>query len=69
MPLLGKAADYDGAAGLLRIREAGGTTVAQDEATCVVYGMPQEAAKCGAARKILPLAEILPWMLTQLVER
>ncbi len=59
----------DGAAGLLRIREAGGTTVAQDEATCVVYGMPQEAAKCGAASKILPLAEILPWMLTQLVER
>lgn len=59
----------DGAAGLLRIRAAGGTTVAQDEASCVVYGMPQEAIKCGAASKILPLTEILPWMLTQLAER
>lgn len=59
----------DGAAGLLRIREAGGQTVAQDEATSVVYGMPQEAARNGAAQKILPLGEIVPWLINQLAER
>lgn len=59
----------DGAAGLLRIREAGGQTVAQDEATSVVYGMPQEAARNGGAQKILALGDIVPWMLVQLAER
>lgn len=59
----------DGAAGLLRIREAGGQTVAQDEATSVVYGMPQEAARNGGAQKILALGDIVPWMLNQLAER
>lgn len=48
----------DGATGLLAIRQAGGFTVAQDEATSVVYGMPREAALCGAADRILPLQEI-----------
>ena len=48
----------DGAAGLLAIRKAGGLTLAQDEATCVVYGMPREAALIGAAERILPLDEI-----------
>ncbi len=48
----------DGAAGLLAIRSAGGTTMAQDEATSVVYGMPREAALLGAAGRILPLGEI-----------
>jgi two-component system chemotaxis response regulator CheB len=48
----------DGAAGLLAIRRAGGATVAQDEATSVVYGMPREAALLGAAERILPLGEI-----------
>ena len=48
----------DGAAGLLRIRIAGGLTIAQDEGTCVVYGMPREAALLGAAQHILPLPEI-----------
>ena len=50
----------DGAAGLLAIRLAGGTTIAQDEATCVVYGMPREAVALGAAMRILPLGEIGP---------
>jgi two-component system chemotaxis response regulator CheB len=50
----------DGAAGLLRIRIAGGTTIAQDEATCVVYGMPREAAALGAAQHVLRLGEIGP---------
>jgi len=48
----------DGAAGLLKIREAGGLTIAQDEATSVVYGMPREAALLGAAAYVLPLGEI-----------
>jgi two-component system chemotaxis response regulator CheB len=50
----------DGATGLLAIRQAGGFTVAQDEATSIVYGMPREAALCGAADRILPLREIGP---------
>lgn len=50
----------DGAAGLLAIRRAGGLTIAQDEATSVVYGMPREAALLGAAERVLPLAEIGP---------
>jgi two-component system chemotaxis response regulator CheB len=48
----------DGAAGLLAMRKAGARTFAQDEATSIVYGMPMEAAKCGAAEKVLPLPEI-----------
>jgi two-component system, chemotaxis family, protein-glutamate methylesterase/glutaminase len=48
----------DGAAGLLKIRRAGGVTIAQDEATSVVYGMPREAAALGAATYVLPLGEI-----------
>jgi two-component system chemotaxis response regulator CheB len=48
----------DGAAGLLRIREAGGMTIAQDEATSVIYGMPREAVALGAAQCVLPLKEI-----------
>jgi two-component system chemotaxis response regulator CheB len=48
----------DGAAGLLKIRQAGGQTIAQDEATSVVYGMPREAVLLGAAQQVLPLGEI-----------
>jgi two-component system chemotaxis response regulator CheB len=50
----------DGAAGLLAIRRAGGVTIAQDEATSVVYGMPREAVLLGAAARVLPLPEIGP---------
>jgi two-component system chemotaxis response regulator CheB len=50
----------DGATGLLAIRQAGGFTVAQDEATSIVYGMPREAAMCGAADRIVPLHDIGP---------
>ncbi len=48
----------DGALGLLKIRQAGGVTIAQDEATSVVYGMPREAAMLGAATYVLRLEEI-----------
>jgi two-component system chemotaxis response regulator CheB len=50
----------DGASGLLQVRAAGGLTIAQDEATCVVYGMPAEAVRVGAVERILPLGEIGP---------
>jgi len=48
----------DGAKGLLQMREAGAHTIAQDEASCVVFGMPKEAIKLGAAVEILPLSQI-----------
>jgi chemotaxis response regulator CheB len=48
----------DGARGLAELRQAGWLTIAQDEATSVVYGMPQAAAALHAARCILPLADI-----------
>jgi len=48
----------DGAAGLLALRQTGGFTIAQDEESSVVYGMPREAALLGAATRILPLLEI-----------
>jgi two-component system chemotaxis response regulator CheB len=50
----------DGAHGLLKIREAGGVTIAQDEATSIVYGMPREAAMLGAAQQILRIRDIAP---------
>jgi two-component system, chemotaxis family, protein-glutamate methylesterase/glutaminase len=48
----------DGAQGMLRLHRAGAHTIAQDQATCVVYGMPREAVALGAAAQILPLASI-----------
>jgi two-component system chemotaxis response regulator CheB len=50
----------DGANGLLQVRRAGGLTIAQDEATSVVYGMPREAVLLGAAERVLPLSAIGP---------
>lgn len=48
----------DGASGMLAVRQAGGLTLAQDEASCVVYGMPREAVNLGAVEQVLPLQEI-----------
>jgi two-component system chemotaxis response regulator CheB len=48
----------DGAEGLASMKKAGASTIAQDEASCVVFGMPREAIKRGAADRVLPVSEI-----------
>jgi two-component system chemotaxis response regulator CheB len=48
----------DGAAGLLAMRRAGAATLAQDEASCVVFGMPREAIELGAAGEVVPLERL-----------
>lgn len=48
----------DGASGLLKLRQVGWHTIAQDEGTCVVYGMPRAAVELRAAAEVLPLAQI-----------
>ncbi|HLY08009.1 MAG TPA: chemotaxis response regulator protein-glutamate methylesterase [Planctomycetota bacterium] len=48
----------DGARGLLELRRAGGSTIAQDEASCVVYGMPREAAALDAAERVVALPRV-----------
>jgi len=58
----------DGAEGLLRLREAGATTFAQDEQSCVVYGMPREAALIGAACEVVRLDQMAGHLLAALTE-
>jgi two-component system chemotaxis response regulator CheB len=48
----------DGAKGLLKMRESGARTIAQDEKSCIVFGMPKEAIKLGAAEKVVPLMNV-----------
>ncbi|HXG02809.1 MAG TPA: chemotaxis response regulator protein-glutamate methylesterase [Candidatus Binatia bacterium] len=54
----------DGAQGLLALRRAGARTIAQDEATSVVWGMPREAIALGAAERVLPLDRVAGAILT-----
>ena len=54
----------DGAKGLLAMREISSFTVAQDEASCVVFGMPKEAIKLGAVSKVTPLAHVAQVVLS-----
>jgi len=56
----------DGAAGMLEMRTAGARTVAQDEESCVVFGMPKEAIKRGGVEKTLPLGAMAQEILRQL---
>lgn len=56
----------DGAAGLREMREAGSWTIAQDEASCIVYGMPREAVAAGAVSTVLPLSRIADAILDHL---
>ncbi len=53
----------DGSTGLLAMRKAGARTLAQDEASCIVFGMPMEAIKCGAAEKVVPLDNVAREMM------
>lgn len=52
----------DGARGMLEMHQAGAFTLAQDEASCVVFGMPAEAIKHGGVDKILPLSQLTSWI-------
>jgi two-component system chemotaxis response regulator CheB len=56
----------DGAAGMLEMRTAGARTVAQDEESCVVFGMPKEAIKRGGVERTLPLSAMAQEILRQL---
>ncbi|WP_415913579.1 protein-glutamate methylesterase/protein-glutamine glutaminase [Paraburkholderia sp. J63] len=56
----------DGAAGLLEMRQAGAFTLAQDEASCIVFGMPREAIAMGAADEVAPLADMSRRVMTRL---
>jgi two-component system chemotaxis response regulator CheB len=53
----------DGAEGLAELRRAGARTIAQDEASCVVFGMPKEAIAAGGVEEVLPLQRIAPQIL------
>jgi two-component system chemotaxis response regulator CheB len=48
----------DGAKGMFEMKQAGAYTVAQDEASCIVFGMPKEAIKLGAVDTVMPLNNI-----------
>jgi two-component system chemotaxis response regulator CheB len=48
----------DGAAGMLGLRKAGAITLAQDEASCVVYGMPKEAVRLGGVQQVVALPDM-----------
>ncbi len=56
----------DGAQAMRAMREAGAFNLCQDEASCVVFGMPREAIAAGAANEVLPLAQIAPRLLVHL---
>jgi len=56
----------DGAEGMLEMKQAGAKNIAQDEATCVVYGMPKEAVAIGAVDKIVPLPRVADEILAML---
>jgi two-component system chemotaxis response regulator CheB len=59
----------DGARGMKRMLEAGAHCIAQDEATCVVFGMPMEAIKLGAVHEVMPLDRIAPSILRHAASR
>jgi two-component system chemotaxis response regulator CheB len=59
----------DGALGIKAIHEAGGVCLAQDEATCVVYGMPRAAAETGCVDRVVPLPEMAAAIKQQILAR
>jgi two-component system chemotaxis response regulator CheB len=56
----------DGAIGLLRMAEAGAWTIGQDQESCVVYGMPREAALLGAVKEVVPLTDVARHVMQRL---
>jgi two-component system chemotaxis response regulator CheB len=56
----------DGARGLLKMKQAGARTIAQDEASCVVFGMPKEGIRLGAADQVVSLSQMPNAILRQL---
>jgi two-component system chemotaxis response regulator CheB len=58
----------DGAQAMLEMKQAGSFNIAQDEATCVVFGMPKEAIACGAVDEVLPVGKIADRLLEKLTE-
>jgi len=58
----------DGAAGMLEMRQAGAYTVAEDESTCVVFGMPREAIAAGGVEEVAPLGDIASRLFAKLSE-
>lgn len=58
----------DGARGMKRIFDTGAITIAQDEASCVVFGMPKEAIKLGGAQHVLPLNQIPEFLVKSLTQ-
>lgn len=56
----------DGAAAMREMRDAGSHNLVQDEASCVVFGMPKEAINAGAAHEVLPLSQIAPRLIERL---
>ena len=56
----------DGAKAMKELRDAGSWNVAQDEASCVVFGMPKEAIAAGAVHEVLPLASIAQRLIERL---
>jgi len=59
----------DGALGMLSIRRAGGFTIAQDEASCTIFGMPKAAIDVGAVQAVLPPAKIVEALTNQIMAR
>ena len=60
---------HDGAAGLSEMRGAGARTIAQDEQSCVVFGMPKEAINKGAAEVVVPLSDVGRTALEMICEK
>ena len=58
----------DGAAAMKTMRDAGSYNYVQNEATCVVFGMPREAIQAGAADEVLPLEQIAPALIAKMSE-
>jgi two-component system chemotaxis response regulator CheB len=59
----------DGAESLLAMRQAGAHTIAQDEASCVVFGMPKEAIRIGAVEHVVPLEHMAAKICEQLAHK